>query len=106
MKNSPENFPVRAELVAVCDLREELLEWFAQVPTVQLRTQDHRALLARDDVDAVYVAVPRGKHLSLAALQRCTAADGLTYELPYPEGSFDAVFSHNSVPYAVAPLPL
>ena len=24
-----ENFPVRAELVAVCDLREELLEWFA-----------------------------------------------------------------------------
>ena len=31
-----ENFPVRAELVAVCDLRQELLDWFAQVPTVQL----------------------------------------------------------------------
>ena len=60
-----ENFPVRAELVAVCDLREELLEWFAQVPTVQLRTQDHRALLARDDVDAVYVAVPHHLHEAL-----------------------------------------
>ena len=36
-----ENFPVRAELVAVCELRQELLDWFAQVPTVQLRTQDH-----------------------------------------------------------------
>ena len=60
-----ENFPVRAELVAVCDLREELLEWFAQVPTVQLRTQDHRALLARDDVDAVYVAVPHHLHETL-----------------------------------------
>jgi len=54
--------PVRAELVAVCDLREDLLEWFAQVPTVQLRTTNHRELLARKDVDAVYVAVPHHLH--------------------------------------------
>ena len=53
--------PVRAELVAVCDLREDLLEWF-QVPTVQLRTTDHSELLAREDVDAVYVAVPHHLH--------------------------------------------
>ena len=54
--------PVRAELVAVCDLREDLLEWFAQVSTVQLRTTDHRELLAREDVNAVYVAVPHHLH--------------------------------------------
>ena len=60
-----ENFPVRAELVAACDLRQELLDWFAQVPTVQLRTQDHHALLARDDLDAVYVAVPHHLHEAL-----------------------------------------
>ena len=54
--------PVRAALVAVCDLREDLLEWFAQVPTVQLRTTDHSELLAREDVDAVYVAVPHHLH--------------------------------------------
>ena len=32
---------MRVKLTAVCDRREDLLEWFAQVPTVQLRTKDH-----------------------------------------------------------------
>ena len=57
-----ENFPVQAQLVAVCDLRVELLDWFSRVPTVELRTQNHHELLARDDVDAVYVAVPHHLH--------------------------------------------
>ena len=57
-----ENFPVQAELVAMCDLREELLDWFSRVPTVELRTQNHHELLAREDVDAVYVAVPHHLH--------------------------------------------
>ena len=29
-----EDFPVRAELTAVCDLVEKQREWFRQVPTV------------------------------------------------------------------------
>ena len=60
-----QDFPVRAELTAVCDLREDLLEWFAQVPTVQLRTKDHAELLASDQVDVVYVAVPHNLHEKL-----------------------------------------
>lgn len=57
--------PVTAQLVAVCDLREDLLNWFSRVPTVELRTQNHHELLARDDVDAVYVAVPHHLHESI-----------------------------------------
>ncbi|MEI6338123.1 MAG: Gfo/Idh/MocA family oxidoreductase, partial [Verrucomicrobiota bacterium] len=55
-------FPVRAELTAVCDLAEKQREWFRQVPTVKLLTTDHHELLASPDVDVVYVAVPHNLH--------------------------------------------
>lgn len=57
-----ENFPVRAELVAVCDVQSKLLEWFRQVPTVRQFTTDHHELLKNPEVDVVYVAVPHQLH--------------------------------------------
>jgi len=57
-----DQFPVRAELTAVCDLAEKQREWFRQVPTVKLLTADHHELLASPDVDVVYVAVPHNLH--------------------------------------------
>src|SRR5262245_14371982 len=60
-----EAFPIRAELVAVCDLQDKLLEWFGKVPTVRLRTKDHRELLDSPDIDVVYVAVPHNLHESM-----------------------------------------
>ncbi len=57
-----ENFPVRAELVAVCDLQPALLDWFRQVPTVRTFHTDHREMLALPDLDVVYVAVPHHLH--------------------------------------------
>src|SRR4029079_1864121 len=60
-----DNFPVQAELVAVCDLQDKLLEWFKQVPTVKLLTKDHQELLRSPDVDVVYVAVPHNLHEKL-----------------------------------------
>jgi len=60
-----ENMPVHAELVAVCDLQESLLNWFKKVPTVQLLTKDHKELLASNLVDVVYVAVPHHLHESI-----------------------------------------
>jgi predicted dehydrogenase len=57
-----ENFPVKAELVAVCDLIEKQREWFRQISTVQLITSDYSELLASPDVDVVYVAVPHNLH--------------------------------------------
>ncbi|HEY5813272.1 MAG TPA: Gfo/Idh/MocA family oxidoreductase [Terrimicrobiaceae bacterium] len=60
-----ENFPVKAELVAVCDLAEKQREWFRQVPTVKLLTADYHELLASREVDVVYVAVPHNLHQTL-----------------------------------------
>jgi len=57
-----EDFPVQAELVAVCDLQEKLLDWFRRVPTVRLFTKDHQELLRSAEVDVVYVAVPHNLH--------------------------------------------
>jgi predicted dehydrogenase len=57
-----DRYPVRAELVAVCDVAEKQREWFRQVPGVQLITEDHGVLLDRDDIDVVYVAVPHHLH--------------------------------------------
>ena len=60
-----ENYPVAAELVAVCDLAERQREWFRRVPTVKLITADHRDLLNSTEIDVVYVAVPHHLHESL-----------------------------------------
>ena len=57
-----ENFPVKAELTAVCDLQPKLLDWFRQVPPVRVFTSDHHQLLASSEVDVVYVAVPHHLH--------------------------------------------
>ncbi|MBW3571287.1 MAG: Gfo/Idh/MocA family oxidoreductase [Gemmatimonadetes bacterium] len=57
-----DEYPVQVELVAVCDLKEELLDWFRKVPTVRQRTRDHTELLANAEVDVVYVAVPHDLH--------------------------------------------
>ena len=54
--------PVRAELVAVCDVAEAQREWFRRVPTVKFLTADYRELLALREVDVVYVAVPHNLH--------------------------------------------
>jgi len=57
-----EGVPVRAELVAVCDLAEKQREWFQKVPTVKIRTANYEELLAVREIDVVYVAVPHHLH--------------------------------------------
>lgn len=57
-----DNYPVRAELVAVCDVQLKLLEWFKQVPTVRQLATDYHELLRNPDIDVVYVAVPHQLH--------------------------------------------
>lgn len=77
-----ENMPVRAELVAVCDLQDKLLDWFRQVPTVKLLTKDHHQLLDCSDVDVVYVAVPHNLHEKLY-LDVLAAGKDLLAEKPF-----------------------
>ena len=38
------------------------MKWFEQIPTVELLTNDYNELLASDNVDVVYVAVPHNQH--------------------------------------------
>lgn len=56
------DFPVPAELTAVCDLHPGRLDWFKRVPTVRQLTSDYHALLKNPDVDVVYAAVPHHLH--------------------------------------------
>jgi len=76
------DFPVQAELVAVCDLVESQREWFRQAPTVKLLTADHHELLASPDVDVVYVAVPHNLHQALY-LDVLNAGKDLLAEKPF-----------------------
>jgi predicted dehydrogenase len=77
-----ENFPIQAELVAVCDLQESLLNWFRRVPTVKLLTKDHKELLRSPDVDVVYVAVPHNLHEAMY-LDVLDAGKDLLAEKPF-----------------------
>jgi predicted dehydrogenase len=77
-----ENFPVPAELTAVCDLQPTLLDWFRQIPSVRLLTASHQELLASADVDVVYVAVPHHLHESLY-LDVIRAGKDLLAEKPF-----------------------
>lgn len=77
-----EDFPVQAELVAVCDLQDKLLDWFKKVPTVKLLTKDHAELLKSPDVDVVYVAVPHNLHEKLY-LDVLNAGKDLLAEKPF-----------------------
>jgi predicted dehydrogenase len=77
-----QDFPVKAELVAVCDLAEPQREWFRQVPTVSLITDDYKELLASPDVDVVYVAVPHHLHETIY-LDVLAAGKDLLAEKPF-----------------------
>ena len=57
-----QHYPLRAELVAVCDLQPALLDWFRQVPTVRHFLTDMRELAQLPDIDVVYAAIPHHLH--------------------------------------------
>lgn len=56
------DFPVTVNLKAVCDLNEQVLSWYKAIPSVDLLTVDYKELLARPDIDVVYVALPHNLH--------------------------------------------
>ena len=53
----------RPVIVAACDTNESAFSWFKQcVPTLEFTTADYHALLRRQDVQAIYCAVPHHLH--------------------------------------------
>ncbi|MFI4910905.1 MAG: Gfo/Idh/MocA family protein [Sedimentisphaeraceae bacterium JB056] len=54
---------VRPEIIAVCNRSPEKMDWFKDnIPTVTQVTTDYREILANDEIDAVYIAVPHDLH--------------------------------------------
>ncbi|HOV76909.1 MAG TPA: Gfo/Idh/MocA family oxidoreductase, partial [Sedimentisphaerales bacterium] len=65
---------VRPEIVAICNrtLGTPKVDWFRdRIPTIRQVTSDYRELLANDEVEAVYIAVPHNLHQEfyIAALE-------------------------------------
>jgi len=57
---------VRPVITAVCDKNAELFGWYKNnFPTITTYTSEHKELLARNDVDAVYCAVPHNLHADI-----------------------------------------
>ncbi|ACZ43421.1 oxidoreductase domain protein [Thermobaculum terrenum ATCC BAA-798] len=54
---------VAPEIVAVCDVDPAAFAWYRErFPSVALYTHDYRELLASDEVEAVYCAIPHNLH--------------------------------------------
>jgi predicted dehydrogenase len=57
------NLDVRPILVGACDTNEKAFEWFrTNLPALQILTTNYQELLARDDIDAIYCAIPHHLH--------------------------------------------
>lgn len=55
----------RPEIIGVCDPNPAALDWFRRLGTVRYFTGDYQELLQRDDIDAIYCAVPHNLHAQI-----------------------------------------
>ena len=70
-------------ITAVCDANADVLSWYTDnLSTITCSTGDCKELLARDDVDAVYVAVPHNLHEQIYC-DVITAGKSLMGEKPF-----------------------
>jgi predicted dehydrogenase len=56
------DYPLKVVLTAVCDLNPAALDWYRQIPSVELLTTDYKELLQSPRLDVVYVALPHNLH--------------------------------------------
>ncbi len=56
------NYPLNVALKAVCDINEDTLSWYKQIPSIDLLTPDYKNLLESPDLDVIYVALPHHLH--------------------------------------------
>ncbi len=57
------DMPARPEIVAICNRSDKPFAWFtSNFPSIKQTTNDYRELLANEEVDAVYIAVPHDQH--------------------------------------------
>ena len=56
------DYPLKVVLKAVCDLNTDALNWYRQIPSVELLTTDYTELLDSPQLDVIYVALPHNLH--------------------------------------------
>lgn len=56
------DFPVQPVLKAVCDNNEATLSWYRNISTVNFLETDYKKLLANDEIDVIYAALPHHLH--------------------------------------------
>ncbi|MEM1365375.1 MAG: Gfo/Idh/MocA family oxidoreductase [Pseudomonadota bacterium] len=60
------DMPAKPVITAICDINPDVRGWFeAHLSSVSLSTDDYNDLLASDEVDAIYCAVPHNLHAEL-----------------------------------------
>lgn len=57
-----DGMPVVPKLLGVADLKPEALDWFRQVESCRLLTEDYHALLDDPEIEVIYAAVPHSLH--------------------------------------------
>jgi predicted dehydrogenase len=77
-----EDHPVRPVLAGVCDTDPARLAWFERIDTAACLATDHRELLAAEEIDVVYIAVPHHLHEQLY-LDAVAAGKDLLAEKPF-----------------------
>lgn len=54
---------VRPEIIGICDLNENLFEWYTDnFDSIKIVTKNYHELLASDEIDFIYCAVPHNLH--------------------------------------------
>jgi len=54
---------VRPEIVGICDVNEALFDWYTDnFKSIKIKTKVYQDLLSREDIDAIYCAVPHILH--------------------------------------------
>jgi len=54
---------VQPEIVAICDVNESLFPWYTDnFDSIKMATTDYHELLANDEIDFIYCAVPHHLH--------------------------------------------
>lgn len=60
------NTSVQPEIAGICDVNEDLYGWYTNnFDSIKIVTKDYKELLASDDIDAIYCAVPHILHADL-----------------------------------------
>ena len=60
------NFEIRPEITGICDLNENLFKWYTDnFDSIKIVTTNYQDLLASDDIDFIYCAVPHNLHEKL-----------------------------------------